>query len=480
MSTILEHNERPAAVWSAGGADYEEMSRGIADAIEHCVLRLDPRPGERVLDLSTGTGWTSRVVARRGATVVGVDIAGDLLPPRGPEAEEAEGLPIDYRLGDAESTTFETGEFDAVVSTFGVMFASRPEAAAGELARVCRKGGRIALTGSWLPEPRHRVRACSSVMKRYMLPPPSPAPPSPFEKWRPERGPRAAGERVPVPIREGDVVLPRAECRGRLGYLLERLRPHPSAGQKPRPRAPRGVARRVHPPSTRASPRSSASACLATTAWRSACVSDNRWDLAGSLPTSCLSLFDNKLLNINSYLSYNDKQEVGMRVVGRASVASFLTVLLNAAWGLVSLGLVLTPLLIVLAPGGRRSRRGERGMGRGRHEDDHPCVVQRGPPNAPRDGSRPRRHGRAASGGARAVAVPQSSKHLLRRQRDPRHAHVRLEPVGDRHAPGGLSYPPRWPAVREGQRDPNPIDRVGSSSSASWRGPRLCFSRTIT
>ena len=67
MSTILLHNERPAAVWSAGGQDYDNISRGIADSIEHCVVRLNPQPGERILDLATGTGWTSRVVARRGA-----------------------------------------------------------------------------------------------------------------------------------------------------------------------------------------------------------------------------------------------------------------------------------------------------------------------------------------------------------------------------------------------------------------------------
>ena len=180
---IQAHNERPAAVWSAGGRDYDQISRGIADAIEHCVVRLNPQPGERILDLATGTGWTSRAIARRGATVMGVDIAADLLVAARARAE-AEALPIQYRLGDAESLPFETGEFDAVVSTFGIMFASRPEAAAEELARVCRKGGRIALT-TWAPD--GNLFKMFQVMKRYAPPPPSPAPPSPFEWGRTER-----------------------------------------------------------------------------------------------------------------------------------------------------------------------------------------------------------------------------------------------------------------------------------------------------
>ena len=166
---IQPHNERPATVWSAGGKDYDEISRGISDAIEHCVRRLNPQPGERILDLSTGTGWTSRVVARRGAMVIGADIAGDLLDAARARAD-AEALPIDYQIGDAESLPFEDGEFDAVVSTFGVMFASRPEAAAAELARVCRKGGRIALT-TWFSD--GSVFNMFQVMRRYMPPPPS-------------------------------------------------------------------------------------------------------------------------------------------------------------------------------------------------------------------------------------------------------------------------------------------------------------------
>src|SRR5256885_860772 len=78
-AVIQPHNENPAAVWSSGGAKYDQVSRGIADSIEHCVLRLDPKPGERILDLATGTGWTSRLVAKRGATVIGADIAADLV-----------------------------------------------------------------------------------------------------------------------------------------------------------------------------------------------------------------------------------------------------------------------------------------------------------------------------------------------------------------------------------------------------------------
>ena len=50
IAVVQPHNERPAAVWSAGGDNYDAISRGIADAIEHCVLRLNPRRGERILD----------------------------------------------------------------------------------------------------------------------------------------------------------------------------------------------------------------------------------------------------------------------------------------------------------------------------------------------------------------------------------------------------------------------------------------------
>ena len=179
MNAIIQpHNQKPATVWGSGGAAYEEISRQIASGLAHCVRRLDPKYGERILDLATGTGWTSRLLAERGAVVTGVDIAAELLAAARMKAPR--DLAIDYQVGDAEALPFADAAFDGVTSTFGVMFASRPEDAASEIARVCRKGGRMALT-TWKPD--STVFQMFQVMRAYMPPPPTrPRPrPSPGE-----------------------------------------------------------------------------------------------------------------------------------------------------------------------------------------------------------------------------------------------------------------------------------------------------------
>jgi ubiquinone/menaquinone biosynthesis C-methylase UbiE len=142
---ILPQNKQAADGWNAGGADYDRISRQIADAIEHCVDRLDPKPGESILDVATGTGWTARRTSARGARVTGIDFSVDLVRAACRLDQSASAY---YRVADAEALPFADGEFDAVVSTFGVMFCSDPVKAAAELARVCRPGGRLALT-SW-------------------------------------------------------------------------------------------------------------------------------------------------------------------------------------------------------------------------------------------------------------------------------------------------------------------------------------------
>ena len=158
--------------------------RTLRAAAEPAAGRADPRSVHRYR-------WTSRLVARRGAMVTGVDIASDLLDTARPKPP-SKGCRSPTQLGDAEYLPFDDGSFDAVVSTFGVMFASRPEAAAAELARVCRRGGRIALT-TWLSD--SNLFRMFEVMKPYMPPPPNPAPPSPFEWGRIERIRERSGAR---------------------------------------------------------------------------------------------------------------------------------------------------------------------------------------------------------------------------------------------------------------------------------------------
>jgi SAM-dependent methyltransferase len=185
LPAIQPHNERAASVWSSGGRDYEEIIRGVYDGIDTTVARLDPRPGERILDVATGTGITARACARRGAEVTGIDIATGLLDAaRGLSS----GLAIDYRLGDAEALPVADASFDAVVSTFGVMFVSRPEAASAELARVCKPGGRLALA-TWTPD--GTIAEMFGVMRPYMAAPPAV---SPFDWGRRERLEALLGE----------------------------------------------------------------------------------------------------------------------------------------------------------------------------------------------------------------------------------------------------------------------------------------------
>ncbi len=82
-----------------------------------------------MLDVATGTGWTARRAAARGAAVIGVDLGPDLIKAAKAEAAEA-GLTIDFRVGDAEQLPFDDGNFDAVTSTCGVLFVRDPEATA--------------------------------------------------------------------------------------------------------------------------------------------------------------------------------------------------------------------------------------------------------------------------------------------------------------------------------------------------------------
>jgi ubiquinone/menaquinone biosynthesis C-methylase UbiE len=138
---------RLKATWMTG--DYDLFSRYMEKDAEVFFRQLGIQPGTRLLDVGCGAGQLALIAAREGAQVTGCDISTNWLENARTRAA-AEGLHITFEEGDAESLPYKDGQFDAVVSLIGAMFAPRPDRVAAELTRVCRPGGLIAMA-NWTP-----------------------------------------------------------------------------------------------------------------------------------------------------------------------------------------------------------------------------------------------------------------------------------------------------------------------------------------
>lgn len=168
---ILDHHRDAARMWGVGGRGYDNVSFAISDALAHAAQRLNPQPGQSILDVATGTGWSARNVARTGAKVTAIDFAPELI---GAAKELSAHLPIEFRVADAERLPFPTAHFDGIISTFGVMFAVDQMQAARELARLCRPGGRLVLA-TWAPN--GAVADFFALLARHNDAPPPPSNP---------------------------------------------------------------------------------------------------------------------------------------------------------------------------------------------------------------------------------------------------------------------------------------------------------------
>jgi SAM-dependent methyltransferase len=133
---------RSLLVWSAG--DYDRISAGFRDEAEAFVERLSHGAEHRVLDAACGSGHQTIPAARTGAHVTGFDLVPQLLATAADWAAREE-LRITLDQGTVEKLPYADGQFDVVMSMFGIMFAARPDRVLGELARVTRPGGRVAL-----------------------------------------------------------------------------------------------------------------------------------------------------------------------------------------------------------------------------------------------------------------------------------------------------------------------------------------------
>jgi SAM-dependent methyltransferase len=156
---------RQQATWASG--DFAVVGTTLQIVGETLCEAVDLRAGERVLDVACGNGNATLAAARRFAHVTGADYVPSLLE-KGRLRARAEGLSIDFIEADAEALPFPDASFDVVLSTYGVMFAPNHAAAAAELLRVCRSGGRIGLA-SWTPS--GFIGALLRTVGRHVPPP---------------------------------------------------------------------------------------------------------------------------------------------------------------------------------------------------------------------------------------------------------------------------------------------------------------------
>ncbi|HVE94954.1 MAG TPA: class I SAM-dependent methyltransferase [Acidimicrobiales bacterium] len=171
MTDLALVKAKQQAAWSSG--DYASVGNRILLVSELLCDAVDLRAGERVLDVATGAGNAALAAARRFATVTGVDYVPELLEQARVRAA-ADGLAVDFRVGDAEALEFADESFDVVLSACGAMFAPDHHKTASELVRVCRPGGRIGMV-NWCPD--SYVGALFRTIAKYVPPAPGVTPP---------------------------------------------------------------------------------------------------------------------------------------------------------------------------------------------------------------------------------------------------------------------------------------------------------------
>lgn len=157
---MIPHNETTAApdyaaikskqnaAWAAG--DYGKVGVTLQIAGEELAETMDMAPDTAILDVAAGNGNATLAFARRFCAVTSTDYVPALLES-GKARADVEGLDIRFQVADAENLPFDDAAFDAVVSTYGVMFTPNQQQSASEMIRVCRSGGKVGMA-NWTPE----------------------------------------------------------------------------------------------------------------------------------------------------------------------------------------------------------------------------------------------------------------------------------------------------------------------------------------
>ena len=180
---------RPAGAetvdWGVG--EYERTALVLAPAARVLVDAAALRPGERVVDVGCGTGNVALLAAAAGAHVTAFDPSPRLLGVTHGEAQR-QHLGVTCEIGEAAALPSPDGSFDCLLSNFGIIFASDPDAAVSEIARVLGADGRALFT-AWLPG--GGIGALSDTFQALVRAALGAPPPAPGFAWHDEAALRA-------------------------------------------------------------------------------------------------------------------------------------------------------------------------------------------------------------------------------------------------------------------------------------------------
>ena len=158
------------ALWEKG--DFTRLAANMRESGEALVEALGLGKGEKLLDLGCGDGTTAVPAAKRGADVLGVDIARNLVEAGNARAKQLGLSNLRFQEGDASDLReLKDATFDRVLTVFGAMFAPRPFDVAKEMVRVTKPGGRIVM-GNWIPNDPTLVAQVLKIAAAYTPPPP--------------------------------------------------------------------------------------------------------------------------------------------------------------------------------------------------------------------------------------------------------------------------------------------------------------------
>ncbi len=187
MSEPVDNWRSVAAGWERQRQLFWESTHVVS---ERLVELLDPRPGETILELAAGPGDTGLLAARSlapGGRLVSTDFAPEMVEAARRRATEL-GLDeavVSFAVEDMTALSFDDAAFDGVVCRWGLMLAPEIARAAGEIARVLRPGGRVALAvwadpddNDWMTAPGR------SALELGLVERPDPEAPGPFRLSR--------------------------------------------------------------------------------------------------------------------------------------------------------------------------------------------------------------------------------------------------------------------------------------------------------